>query len=217
MAQVVTTTPGVRGTRSEQADQRPMVEAKQGMAEHALSARLPLIGLIAVQIFIGYEWFISGVVKVVRGGFPAGLAEELTTKSEGAPRWYASFLDNVAIPNARAFGYLTMTGEILMGVALIGGGLIWLLAWRRIPVTGQAATLAVIILAALSGVFLNINLHLANGSPHPWILPAQGFDEGVDLDSLMPAIQVAIAGVAGGLLLNIRRTRRIEVNTVDEG
>ena len=193
------------------------MEAKEGTGEHVLSERLPLIGLIAVQIFIGYEWFISGVVKVVRGGFPAGLAEELTTKSEGAPGWYASFLDNVAIPNARAFGYLTMTGEILMGVALIGGGLIWLLAWHRLPVGAQAATLAVIAFAALSGVFLNVNLHLANGSPHPWILPAEGFDEGVDLDSLMPAIQLAIAAVAGGLLLNIWRTRRDDRAAGDEG
>lgn len=174
----------------------------------ALSARLPLIGLIAVQLFIGYEWLISGVTKIVRGGFPAGLADELTEKSQGAPGWYTSILDNVVIPNATFFGYLSEIGELLLGVALIGGGLVWLLGFGRLPTLGQAFTLAVIAFSALVGIFLNINFHLANGSPHPWFLPASGFDEGIDLDSLMPMIQAAIAVVTGALLFTVLRGRR---------
>ena len=216
MAQVVTTTPGVRGTRSEQADRRPMEQAKETMAKHALSARLPLIGLLAVQVFIGYEWFISGLVKIVRGGFPSGLADELTTKSAGASGWYASFLDNTVMPNAKAFGYMIEIGELLVGIALIATAVIWIFEWDRLPTGGRAATLAVIALTALAGAFMNVNFHLANGSAHPWLLPGSGFDEGVDLDTLMPLIQLAIAGVCGGLLLNIWRTRRIDVSTVDE-
>ena len=165
-----------------------------------LATKLPLIGFLAVQIFIGYEWFISGLTKIVRGGFPAGLADELTAKSVGAPGWYASFLNNVVIPHGRVFGYLSEIGELLVGVVLIGGALVWLLAWNRIPSEGRAATLAAIALSALVGVFMNVNFHLANGSSHPWLLPGSGFDEGVDLDSLMPLFELAIAGVAGGLL-----------------
>jgi hypothetical protein len=33
---------------------------------------LSLIGLLAVEMIIGYEWFISGLVKFLRSGFPAG-------------------------------------------------------------------------------------------------------------------------------------------------
>jgi uncharacterized membrane protein YphA (DoxX/SURF4 family) len=174
----------------------------------ALAARLPLIGLLAVQIFLGYEWFVSGLTKLVRGGFPAGLANELTEKSVGAPSWYAGFLNNVVIPNAKVFGYLSEIGELVVGVILIGAALIWLFAWQEFSRAQRQGTLVAIIVAALAGVFMNVNFHLANGSAHPWLLPGSGFDEGVDLDSLMPAIQLAIAGVAGTLLwLDWRRER----------
>ena len=36
---------------------------------------LSMIGLLLVEIVIGYEWFMSGLVKLVQGDFPAGLAE----------------------------------------------------------------------------------------------------------------------------------------------
>ena len=42
---------------------------------------LPMIAVLVVEIIIGYEWFISGLVKVVRGDFPAGLGAELLKKS----------------------------------------------------------------------------------------------------------------------------------------
>ena len=69
------------------------------------TGRLPLVGLLLVQVLIGYEWFMSGLTKIYRGGFPSGLAAELTEKSEGAAGWYKSFLDRAIIPHATAFGY----------------------------------------------------------------------------------------------------------------
>ncbi len=152
---------------------------------------LGLAGLLAVAIIIGYEWFISGTVKFVLGGFPSGLADELTEKSEGAPGWYATILENVVIPNATAFGYLIETSEVLAGVALIAGPIIWLLAWDRVSDGFRAAILGSISFAAVGGAFLTINLHLANGAAHPWLIPKTGFDEGVDLDSVLPAIQMS--------------------------
>ena len=204
MAQAVTGTQRVRGERDE-ATERRQVDAQSATDQRALSARLPLIGLLAVQIFIGYEWFISGITKIVRGGFPAGLADDVAAKSPGAPAWYAnSILDNVVIPHANAFGYLIEFGEVFVGVTLVAGAAIWLFQWERLPRPSRAVTLGLIAFAALAGVFINVNLHLFNGSPHPWLLPGSGFDEGVDLDSLMPAIQLAIAGVAGVMLWEMR-------------
>ena len=52
---------------------------------------------------------------------------------------------------------------------------------------------------------MNVNFHLANGSAHPWLIPGDGFDEGVDLDSLMPAIQLVLVGVSGGIVASLRR------------
>lgn len=176
------------------------MDAKEATKQAALTARLPLLGLLAIQLFIGYEWFMSGLTKIIRGGFPAGLADELTEKSAGAPGWYAEFLDAAVIPNAEVFGYLTEVGELLVGIALIGGAAVWFFGLERISAGARVATLGVIVFAALTGVFMNVNFHLANGSAHPWLVPGDGFDEGVDLDSLMPMIQLAIATVAGALL-----------------
>ena len=204
MVQSVTKSPGVSAKGLAPTGRSQAMETVATTQEQRLAARLPLVGLLAIQVFIGYEWFMSGITKIVRGGFPAGLADELTDKSQGAPGWYASILDNVVIPNAKVFGYLSEIGEVLVGVALIGAAATWWLRWHRLPRPARAATLGLIVFASLAGVFMNVNFHLANGSAHPWLLPGSGFDEGVDLDSLMPAIQLAIAGVAGALLWQMR-------------
>lgn len=164
------------------------------------TTRLPLLGLLATQAFIGYEWFVSGLTKIVRGGFPAGLADELTEKSVGAPGWYASILNNLIIPNGRIFGYLSELGELLTGIVLIGAAAVWFFGLERLRKAGQITTLALILGALLVAIFLNVNFHLANGSSHPWFIPKSGFDEGVDLDSLMPLIEGALAVVTAGLI-----------------
>jgi hypothetical protein len=167
--------------------------------------RLALVGLLLVQLLVGYEWFISGLTKIVRGGFPSGLAKELTEKSEGAPGWYKSFLDGSIIPNASTFGYLIEIGELVVGLALIVAALVWLLRWERLPDGGRVAILATTVLASLGGIFMAVNFHLANGAPHPWLIPQSGFDEGVDLDSLLPAVQLVLIGVSLGLWRSLRR------------
>ena len=165
------------------------------------------VGLLAVTMVIGYEWFISGLVKLVRGDFPSGLAGELREKSEGVMAWYGRFLERVAIPNAPLLGYLIEFAELLAGVALIAGPLVWLLAWERVSDRTRAAVLFFMAAAAIGGTFLAVNLHLANGASHPWLIPGDAFDEGIDLDSVLPAIQVVIATVSIVLLRRLRRER----------
>jgi len=177
-----------------------------------MNARLPLIGLLAVQLVIGYEWFMSGLTKIVRGGFPSGVGDELTEKSEGAAGWFRDFLDSVVIPNATGFGYLIEVSELLVGIGLIAAALTWLLAWDRVGANGRTAALAVTVLAALAGVVMNVAFHFANGSAHPWLIPGDGFDEGVDLDSLLPAIQLVLAAVSGRLWWLARRERQEEAS-----
>lgn len=170
-----------------------------------LTNRLPLIGLLLVQIFIGYEWFVSGLTKVVRGDFASHLHNELADKSQGTVGWYKSFLDSVVIPNASGFGYAIEIGELLIAVALIAAAVVWLFRWKQLPDAGKVAVLAATALASLGGIFMNVNFHLANGSPHPWLIPGDAFDEGVDLDSLMPGLQLVFILVSVGLLLTLRR------------
>ena len=159
-------------------------------------ARAGLLGLLAVQALLGYEWLMSGLTKIVRGGFPGGLADELREKSEGAASWYTSFLDSAVIPNARFFGVLIIVGELVVGVALLAAALLWAFRWDRLGYGGRIGVLAATLTAALGGILMNLNFHLANGSAHPWLIPGDGFDEGVDLDSFMPAVQLVLVIVS---------------------
>ena len=52
---------------------------------------------------------------------------------------------------------------------------------------------------------MNVNFHLANGSAHPWLIPSDGFDEGVDLDSFMPGVQLVLAFVSVSVWKALRR------------
>lgn len=155
-----------------------------------------MVGFLLVEMIIGYEWLVSGVAKIVRGGFPAGLADELTEKSVNAPEWYGAFLKGCAIPYAEAFGYFIEIAEVLAGIALLVGPFIWLCRWDRVSDGVRKSVLFSTAAAAIGGAILAINLHLANAGSHPWLIPDSGFDEGVDLDSVLPAIQIVIAVVS---------------------
>ena len=159
-------------------------------------ARAGLLGLLAVEALLGYEWLMSGITKVVRGGFPSGLADEVREKSEGAASWYASFLDSVVIPNGSVFGVLIIIGELAVGAAMIAAAVLWAFRWERLGLRGRTGLLTATVVAAIGGIFMNLNFHLANGSAHPWLIPGDGFDEGVDLDSFMPAVQVILVIVS---------------------
>ena len=180
---------------------------------------LALIGFLMVEMIIGYEWFISGLVKFVRGGFPTGLASALVEKVVGAAGWYGSFLKSVVIPNAVAFGYAVEWSELLAGAVFLTGPLIWIFAWHRVSDRVRLLVLFFTAVAAIGGAFLAINLHFANAASHPWLLPRDGFDEGIDLDSVLPAIQIVIATVSiivfrrikrsAAPSMNVHRTRRL--------
>lgn len=168
-----------------------------------------LIGLLTIQLVIGYEWFVSGFTKLWRGGFAAGLADELRESSQGAASgWYRSFLDNTVIPHAWGFGWFVLVGELAVGVTLLGTATVFLVRRHNLRFSIRQLLLAVAALAAVGGILMNISFHLANGDPHPWLIPDSGFDEGVDLDSLMPLVQLAFAIVATKVYLLGRRTYR---------
>jgi len=175
---------------------------------------LSMIGLLLLEMIIGYEWLVSGVAKFVRGGFPSGLADELLKKSVGAPAWYGGLMKSAFIPYADVFGYLIEIAEVLAGIALLVGPFIWLCRWDRVSDRTRATVLFFTAVAAIGGTFLTINFHLANGGSHPWFIPESGFDEGIDLDSVLPAIQIVIAVVS---IIFLTRLRRESQNAAGSG
>ncbi len=171
------------------------------------SSRPLLVGLLGIQIFLGYEWVVSGLSKVLSGTFVSGLAAEMTDKSAGLSGWYKSFLDGTVIPNAELFGVLVQTGELVLGALLIATAILWLTRWSTLGFGARQLLLVVIVLAGVATTIMNVNFHLANGASHPWLIAAAPFDEGVDLDSLMPIIQIIISAVAFTFLRRVRATR----------
>jgi hypothetical protein len=143
-----------------------------------------LAAVLLVELAVGYEWLASGLAKIAHGDFPAGLRAALADMSDGAPRWYGSFLARAVEPHATAFGYAIEAAEVAVGCVLVTAAL---LATRGIRVSPalRAAALAV-------GLFLAVNFELASGGSFGLRLASDSFDEGVDLDTIMVAAQLAL-------------------------
>lgn len=151
----------------------------------------------AVQAIVGWEWLVSGANKVLSGTFPAGLAGTLDDGIKGNPNgWYVAFLQAVVLPHSIFFGYLIEAAEVLAGLALLSGALVLVGGIRRRGEPQYRLAVAQMVaaaLAALACVFLCVNFHFFMGDGIlPGINPAAPFDEGVNLDTLMPPMALLI-------------------------
>jgi hypothetical protein len=173
-------------------------------AEAATWKSRALVGLLVVQIIVGFEFFWTVLVKIVRGGFVSGLAADLQTRVEAAPGWYRSLAHSVIIPNATLFGYLIIIGELFVGITLIVTAVVWLARWESMSPTAQRTLVGLIILAAAAALAMNLNYHIANGATNPWQLPTGVFDEGVDINTVFTLIDATIVAVMVGVLISLR-------------
>src|SRR5439155_18460106 len=119
--------------------------------------------LTAIQLVIGWEWFVSGTNKVLSGTFPQSLLDTLKTGIQNNPNsWYVSFLQKVAVPQSVSLGYMIEWKEVMVGLMLLAGALI-LLGKPRMRGDSQhglavAVSIAIILLAAV-GAFFTVNFH----------------------------------------------------------
>ena len=110
-----------------------------------------------LRVWLGIQWLQAGWGKVL-GGFDAtGYLNGAIAKAAGeAPivqAWYGTFLETVALPNAKLFSTLVAWGELLVGIGLIVGAL-------TIP-------------ALIAGGFMNLNFLWAGTiSTNPTLLLA---------------------------------------------
>lgn len=153
--------------------------------------------LALIQAVVGYEWLVSGANKVLSGQFPQGLADALADGAKHNPNgWYVSFLQAVVLPHSELFGYLIELAEVGIGLALLGGALVLI---GHVPTGGERyARLArfeigVAALAAFACLALCVNFHFFMGDGFVSALnPGAPFDEGIDLDTLLPPIAAII-------------------------
>ena len=166
--------------------------------------RAGLVSILAVQIIMGYEWLASGITKVTSGTFVSGLGADLKSNADSAPGFYRSLLHSTLIPNAHTLAVLVEIGELFVGVAFIAGGIIWLTRWAQLSDRYRVSLLGVTMLAALAATLMAINFHLARGGNHPWLIPADGMDETIDVDTVLAFIQMTVFFLCGYVLLKIR-------------
>jgi len=159
--------------------------------------------LAAIQALVAWEWLVSGCNKVFSGTFPQGLADTLNDGIKNNPNgWYVSFLQTVVQPNSVFFGYLIEWTEVTIGVVLLAGALM-LLGQPRMRGEQQhrlaVGFFAIVAAIAAVGAFLCVNFHFWMGhGPLPGINPAAPYDEGIDLDALLPpfSLVIMIANIA---------------------
>ncbi len=118
---------------------------------------------LPLRIWVGWQWLGAGWGKFQNpawigadaGASIAGYFNGVVAKAAGAhpsvSGWYASFIQNFALPNATFFSYLITFGEIAVGLGLILGAF-----------TG---------IAAFFGAFMNLNFLFAGSvSSNPLML-----------------------------------------------
>jgi len=106
-----------------------------------------------LRVYVGYTWLQAGLHKLTDpnwfganagtsiSGFFRGVLAKASAENPTVQGWYASFIENVAMPNATFFSYLVVLGEVLVGLALIVG--------------------IFTTFAALMGALMNLNFMLA--------------------------------------------------------
>ena len=95
------------------------------------NTRSGLIWLV-IRLYLGYAWLIDGWNKVTDdrwvgsnagAGITGFVKGALGKAAEGkdVAGWYATFLENMVLPNAKLFSYLVAFGELFVGLGLILG------------------------------------------------------------------------------------------------
>jgi thiosulfate dehydrogenase [quinone] large subunit len=153
--------------------------------------------LAAIQAILGWEWLMSGANKLLSGSFPQGLAATLTDSFKDNPNtWYVTFLQQMILPHSVFFGYLIEWTEISIAVILLGGALLLLGQPRLLGEPQHGVAVGYCITAAIAaavGAFLTINFHfLMGGWVIPGFNPAGAYNEGIDLDALIPPLSIVI-------------------------
>ncbi len=106
------------------------------MAAFLADRRVTGVLWLLLRLWLGYAWLKAGLPKVFgdkseawvgdkAGAAVSGFLKGALARAEGdSPQvqaWYADFVREIALPNAKLFSYLVAYGEVLVGVALILG------------------------------------------------------------------------------------------------
>lgn len=178
---------------------------------HPQGPAAAIAALLLVQVCLGYEWLVSGATKIAHGDFPGGLADELGDLGKQAPGWYRGLLTNAIEPHAQLVGYGIEFAELLIGIVLVGAAIVWLVGGARLSKRRERTLQLAIGVASVLAIILLANFELVNGAGFGLRLAADSFDEGIDLDTLMIGLHLALLTFAVATLPRRSRPKQQRV------
>jgi len=113
---------------------------------------------IGLNVIFGYIWILGGYEKIAPGVFAPGLGKTLGYFASKNPYgWYVDYLNSIAIPNSVLLGTVIQWGELLAGLMLLIGVIVYFLntnskvrCWIR---AGMIAALAGLCLMSANFYF----------------------------------------------------------------
>lgn len=141
-----------------------------------------------VRMYVGAEWLLAGWEKVTSpvwgasgkalAGFVAGALAKASGPNPAVQGWYASFLQNVALPNAGLFSFLVTWGEVAVGLGILFGVLTGIAAGFGVLMNLNyllAGTVSVNPILGMLGLFLCFSWRVCGWIGFDrWLLPALG-------------------------------------------
>lgn len=192
--------------RSRRAERHSTAAAT--VAARPQTARAPVaapnIALAGLELLVGYEWLVSGVDKLLFGGFPGALHGLLAQTLGGGqlPGFFAALLRALVVPHAVAFGYLIEWGEMLAGLALIAAAVVALLRpLARRHLTGHWEVVFALLVrlldwlapvAAAGAGLLGLSFFFLDGLPSPWFTPGIAYGGAIDTGLFLAAASVVL-------------------------
>lgn len=142
------------------------------------SAITPVWG---IQLFLAYEWAVSGWGKITGGTFVSGMEASLARFSAANPyTWYVDSMLSIAKASPSAFGMAVQWGELLAGIGLIASILLY--EFSSSEAVKQLAR-GTAFAALIGGIFMNLNFFFAAG----WTSPSTK-----GLNVLMTGVQIML-------------------------
>lgn len=137
----------------------------RSIAERLNEGSLYLLGLVAVQMILAYEWWSAGWEKVSNPEFVNSINGTLGFFASQNPfSWYKDFLLGFATRNSTTFAYSVEWSQIAIAAILVVAGVIFVYS-RQISIKKIALKLSV--LALVGGMLMNANFYLAAGWTGP--------------------------------------------------
>lgn len=133
--------------------------------ERLSEGSLHLLGLVAMQMILAYEWWSAGWEKISGPEFVNGINSTLVFFASKNPfPWYKEFLLGFATRNSTIFAYSIEWGQIVIAITL--AVTMALFVYTKRSATKKIA-LKFSVLAFIGGILMNANFYLAAGWTGP--------------------------------------------------